>query len=316
MIDPLRAVGTPLPELTPPAPVTPTAAKPVTGPAKDRNALSGAKAGSASTPVALFGATPPEAKSDKPQKPWGIRSVNLHWGPELAYYGKSDMRLQQPGTQTDVTLHDVKAVQRTTFDAFYNWPNGYFQIDEPQSAFGISTQFNNGFGFELNAKHNKYVVYDRDQMVRMTGTIGGEAVDEMRPMSSLQPQYEVAHGMNQLGVMGTYAFELPAIGKKDRFNLITKAGPQALMNWTYSKTVNPQSGVTEEGPGQYRFGGMGAVVENELRYAVRDRVTVGLSHSVSFLANRGNAIAGGTINHNVWANQFNLSLGYNVFKRK
>jgi hypothetical protein len=314
MIDPNRPVGA-MPAMAPRdgTPVKSTAkADPAPTPAGDQAALSGARSGSAGQAVALVDAAPQKS----PAKPWGIRSVNLHWGPELAYYGKSDMRLQQPGTGTDVVMHDVKAVQRTTFDAFYNWPNGYFQIDEPQSAFGISTQFNNGFGFELNAKHNKYVVQDRDQMVRMTGTIGGQAVDEERPMSSLQSQYEVAHGMNQIGVMGTYAFELPTIGKKDRFNLITKAGPQALMNWTYSKTVNPQSGVTEEGPGQYRFGGLGAVVENELRYAVRDRVTVGISHSVSFLANRGNAIAGGTINHNVWANQFALSLGYNVFKRK
>ncbi len=306
----------------PPVTVTPAAATTVGVTPADGLSLQSGKQPSGATPVSLMTdpahASPSAsagAKTDPPvptksaDNPWRVTSVNVRFGPHLAFYGNTDIHFSQPGYGNDVTLHGVAAKQRTTFDAFYHWAHGWPQYDEPQSSTGISAGFANGWGLEANLKHNKYIVEDRHQEVLYTGTLNGQAVDAVRPLDDFVGQYEISGGLNQVSLLATHTTHLPAFSPKDRFSLITKAGPSGLLTWTNSNLRNP-SGQMEEGPRRYHIGGYGFVAENELRYEVRKKVSFSVAHSVGYANVVSSEITGGHAKLGIWANQLAFGLGY------
>jgi hypothetical protein len=246
----------------------------------------------------------------KPDRPWAIRSVNVRYAPMRVIYGKSTINFQQPAYGTNVTLKDVAAQDRTSFEYLYTMPNGWPQLDEPQTSMGVSATFANGYGVEANLKHNKYIVQDRSQQVQFDGTIAGQEVHGMRPLNEFVQQYEISGGLNQVSLLGTRTMELPAFSPKDRFSLILKAGPGALITYTNSRLKDDQ-GQFEQGPQRFHLGGVSVMGETELRYDVRKRVAVSLSNSFSYCHVASSQLAGGgKATHNIMASQVALGVGY------
>lgn len=273
--------------------------------------------GMAAATVALGDPAPAKAATKSEPKPWGIRSINFHYSPMVVGYAPSTMHFTQPGYGTDLTIKDVHAKQRTSFDAFYNWPNGYLQIDEPQSSWSLGAQFNNGYGVEANIKHNKYTIPDLDQQREFSGTVGGQPVSGKHPVGDYLQQYEICTGLNEVSIEATKAFQLPA-GKKDRFELISKVGPSIYVDAPRSRIVNPSGGidVQTDGNNAYQVDGFGATVENELRYEFRRHVSVSVAHAVSYANLNSVPIPGGNAKQQIWSNQFSVGLGYTINTHK
>jgi hypothetical protein len=254
-------------------------------------------------------AATPQAKPKAEGKPWGIRSVNFHYSPMVVAYAPSTMHFSQPEYGTDLTIKDVHAKQRTSFNAFYQWDNGYLQIDEPQASTSLGVQFNNGNGLEANVKHNKYIIPDIKQQREFSGTVGGKPVDGKHELGEYLDQYEICTGLNEISLEATHAFKLPS-GAKDRFELISKAGPSVYLNNPRSRVVSPKGEVEVRPDGKYEIEGFGGIVENELRYEFRKHVSVSVAHSVSYTNLTSVPIAHGTASQQIWSNQFSVGLGY------
>jgi hypothetical protein len=290
---------------------------PVPALAGDSLKTSSLAAGRGAKPASLFAEG--QAPGDKPaaDRPWRMTSLNIRYAPERVIYGKSTIHFQQPAYGTDLTIKDVQAHDRTSFEYLYTMPNGWPQLDEPQTTVGISGGFANGYGFEANLKHNKYIVGVPGQQVEFQGTLGGQDVSGTHPLSDYVGQYEISGGLNQVSLLGTKSLNLPAFSPKDRFSLIVKAGPGALVTWTNSHLMNDK-GEMEQGPRQYHLGGYSLLGETELRYEVRKRVAVSLSNSFSYCHVASSQIAGGgKATHDILASQVALGVGYTFnFKDK
>lgn len=293
----------------------PTIPAAVPPPARDSLTTTVATGRPTGGPVSLFADPPPATAPTLPDKakgdrPWRLTSLNVRYAPERVIYGKSTIHFQQPAYGTDLTIKDVQAHDRTSFEYLYTMPNGWPQLDEPQTTIGIAGGFANGYGFEANLKHNKYIVGVPGQEVEFQGTIGGQDVSGMHPLSDYMGQYEISGGMNQVSILGTKTLPLPAFSPKDRFGLIVKAGPGALVTYTNSWLKNDK-GEMEKGPQHYHLGGFSVLGETELRYEIRKRVAVSLSNSFSYCHVASSQIAGGgKATHNVLASQVALGVGY------
>jgi hypothetical protein len=332
MIDPNRPVG--MPPATEPKPAAKPAGEPATradAPAsltiKDSTAKVG-PAPSAATAVSLFADSKPASQplpdlgtgksAEKTEKPWKLQSLNVRYGLMFSNtYAPSDIHIKDPVNGTDMTIHDVKGRQRLSAHYLYSMPNGHPQPDEPQSEIAISGKFNNNWGFEANLKHHKYVVMtgeDADQQVRMTGTLNGAPIDEVRSLRDYLPEYQITNGLNQISLMATRSFELPH-PKKDGFTYNLKAGPSVMMPYVKSTVVNAD-GTTTRQSGPYQFGaGFGGQIQHSLRYDFRHRVSLELTHGASVMTvKNGSMPNGGTANQTVWANSFALTLGYTIGK--
>ena len=262
-------------------------------------------------------------KTDSPPaaNPWHLKSMNVRYG--LMYhvgYANSDIRLQNASRGTDVTLHNVAAHNRLSASYLYSMPNGFPQPDEPQYEAGISGKFENNWGFEVNIKHNKYVVMtgeDPDQQVHMTGTIEGRPVDEVRSLKGYLPEYQITDGLNQFSFMATRSFNLPH-PKKDSFTYNVKAGPSVLMPFVKSTIINGD-GTESHQEGPYKFGaGFGGQIEQSLRYDFRNQVSLEVTHGISGMSvTNGSSPDGGKSSQVVWAQQFGVTLGktFNFHKK-
>lgn len=225
-------------------------------------------------------------------------------------YSKSDITIVQPAYGNRYTLHDVAAVERTSFEYIYSFPKGYPQIDEPESTVKVNyLDRQKNIGAEVSLDHHKYVVKDFNQQVRVAGTIGGQPVDEVRSLGDMMWQYEHTTGLNRVSLKFTKAFELPA-PRKDSFTFNTKLGPAAYVLWTRSALYNHQGDpAAEKKSGPYHLGGYGCTLENSLEYTFRNQVSLELFHALSYANLTDALITNGHAQQSFWINQFGFTLG-------
>lgn len=166
----------------------------------------------------------PAIQTKKSAKKHWLTGMYLQWGYNNVWYTKSNIHFRLSNGD-HFMLHHAKAHQRTSFDALYKKP---LQISIPQYNYRIGFYINASRtkAIELNFDHTKYVVTD-GQTVRVTGTIGGEKVDENKV---LDPQtflhFEHTDGANWLH-LNYVSLDTLLYSKKLKRNLIStvwKAG--------------------------------------------------------------------------------------------
>jgi hypothetical protein len=243
------------------------------------------------------------------QNPWRIKSLHIAYGLQNVQFSNSDIHIKQPDYNTDVTLHNVKGEQRTSYT--YIWGQPRFAPDEPEFKAKASIEFENHFGLEADIKHNKYTVQDFDQNLMMNGTINGESVNEARPFNSLSDLYDITAGNHQLSLLATYSIPLPS-PKTQAFSFNTKLGPSAIVSYSHNSLKNPSGEFEEVNREKIVFAGYGATMENSLKYDLGSKlggITLELSHSLSYLNFTNVPVSHGTASQGMWASQFALTIG-------
>lgn len=238
-----------------------------------------------------------------------VKSMNIYYGVmPWNSYGNSNIHIKQPGLDTDVVISGVKHDQRTSMSYLAGKPR--FAPDEPQFDAGVGVQFENKFGIDLNLKHNKIITDGYDQEVHFKGKIHGQQIDETAPLNSFINHYELTKGNTQISLQGTYTVDLPA-PKNHKFSFITKAGPSAIVSYSRAEMKTPD-GNFERNMSSLNLVGFGGIIENGLRYELpksMGRVSVELSHSLSYLNFTNYPVLEGTGSHSQFANQFSIKLG-------
>jgi len=230
-----------------------------------------------------------ESKSGKAQDNgtgWKVKSVHLNLGYVLdnQILHTGPMRLKNAEQGTDLTLSGYEQTDRKNWEYLQIKPGQRFAPDEPQFNLGVNLGFENGFGLELDAKHNKIIMAGYEQDVHFSGTLHGEAIDETRPLNSFMAQHEQTLGNLQLSALGSYSFELPAPAQH-RFSFITKAGPSLITTNTRFQVKGPD-GELQGGTSGLQVAGYGASIENGLRYQLgpkAGRLGLELTHALSYL---------------------------------
>jgi hypothetical protein len=259
-------------------------------------------------------------KSDPTPNPWKVKTVHFNAGYMINnnVIPVGPMHIVNENYGTDLTITGFKQIDRRNWDSISFKKGERFAPDEPQFNLGANVTFENNFGVELDAKHNKIIMADYDQVVHFQGMMNGTYVNQDAPLNSFLAQHEHTYGNMQVSVMGTYTFDLPA-PKNNKFSFITKAGPSLVTVASHSQIKNPQ-GEFEGGESKVTLAGYGGIVENGLRYQFGPKVGrlgVELTHSLSYLNYAKYPMNGGYTGSNVDINNsFALKLTVGLYGNK
>lgn len=264
----------------------------------------------AAEPVDLFG-TRPNQTSDAKDGPWKVRSVHVNAGyiANQTILHTGPMHIKNAAYGTDVTISGIHQ------EARYNWSNinpfsgDRFAPDEPQNVMGVNLEFNNGFGLELDAKHNKVIVGDYNQTVHFNGTINGTPIDQDAPLNTFMQQHEQTYGNEQISMLATRSFDLPAPAQH-RFAYIVKAGPSLIISTTRTSVLNGDH--FDQTTSGFGVAGWGATVENGLRYELGPKLGhagVEVAYGLSYLDYaKYPVVGGGTGSHDAINGQLTVKL--------
>ena len=220
------------------------------------------------------------------KKGWQVKTVHLNYGYVLdnQVLHTGPMRIQNSELGTDVSISGAQQVDRKNWEYLKIQKGQRFAPDEPQFNVGVNLGFANGFGVEVDAKHNKIIMDGYDQNVEFDGQINGAEVHHTAPLNSFMQQHEQTLGNLQLSALGTYSFDLPAPGRH-RFSLISKAGPSLITSNTRSQFKGP-NGEFSGGTSKLQVVGYGVTLENGLRYQFGPKLAqlgLELTHGLSYL---------------------------------
>jgi len=188
------------------------------------------------------------AQSGQVQTKLGVFYVGV--GTHDAWFTKSDIHLKT--SSYDFILKNVKG----TDDQFLHATGGPIQYD-----YQVGYYFKKkNFGIEYNFDHIKYFAR-HDQNVRTVGTINGQKIDEVLPITTYVQNYEHTNGANYVLLNFVKWKELMKNKNSDRIlNLLLKAGAGAVVPRTNSTIMNKHRDDT------YNIAGYVFALEGGLRY--------------------------------------------------
>lgn len=114
-----------------------------------------------------------------------IKEVYVSWGYNAEWYTHSSVHVSQPALGNNYTLQNVKAHDHL------GWDDGLLSkaISIPQYNYrlGFLLDEENGWGFEINFDHTKYII--SDQNMRITGKLSDHPVDSTIAFNSANGFY-------------------------------------------------------------------------------------------------------------------------------
>jgi hypothetical protein len=236
---------------------------------------------------------------------WQNHAFYGSWGYNREGYTPSDLHFYSPD-EYDFVVHDAIASDRPTFNAILDSP---LDVTIPQYNFRLGMFLNNDRtqAIEINFDHTKYVVNDW-QTARVTGTIFGKTVDEMRV---LDPQnflhFEHTNGANFLQINYVRQWSLLQNKAKSR-NLLTAIGKIG------AGIVIPKTDVTmwgKELDNEFHVAGYTAALEAGVRYYPFRRFFLEPTIKGGFVNYTDVLTIGkGRANHSFWYIEGIVSAGY------
>lgn len=251
---------------------------------------------------------------------WKVKTVSANFGyvVDNNVIHTGPMKIVNEKNGTDLTITGYKQVDRKNWENINPLSGHRFAPDEPQFNLGVNVGFENNFGVELDAKHNKIIMDGYDQNVHFEGMMNGKYVNETAPLNTFMQQHENTFGNMQISTLGTYKVDLPA-PKDHKFSFITKLGPSLVTTNTHSRVKNP-SGEFDNGTSKFAIAGYGGIAENGLRYQFGPKVGrlgVEATHSISYLNYANYSLVGGsTASHSAVYNSFAVKLTMGISGNK
>ena len=159
-------------------------------------------------------APPPAAQATTP---W--REYFVSWGYNGDSFGKSDLHISQPSLGNEFTYLVVRARDSKGWTDLFN-----HSLTVPQYNIRFGFFFNQKWGVEVAMDHIKWIV-EEDQEVRMTGTLGGSAVDTQVTLTPEVLRYQLNNGANP--IFFNVIRRIPLVGEPRRtghISFLAKAG--------------------------------------------------------------------------------------------
>lgn len=249
------------------------------------------------------------------------------YGPFLAYYPKTDMRLTNE--DTDLTITGLQPIQRSGLHHYKFWSGDTrpFQfIDEPQNKIGLELANDNYFvGLEYSHPkilfQDNYATPENNHHVAMNGTIGNLPVSESDArLGAYIYQIQASHGNTNISAYAGKIFNL--LNKKSKHDLELRLGAGAGIAFANGVTkywVDGQQGLKINENQGMKVYGWNAMGRGGVRYTFpRDRVSLGVNYDLNYTRIDG-PIGDFHVESNVIGHHIGLSLGVrldDLFKKK
>ncbi|MGZ3851928.1 MAG: hypothetical protein ACXVBX_04000 [Flavisolibacter sp.] len=218
-------------------------------------------------------------------------------GSHVAGYTNSDIHLKSTAQPSfDFVLEQVKG----TDDKFLASTGGAMQYDYQ---FGYYFKKKN-FGIEYNFDHVKYFA-KHDQTVRTVGTVNGQKVDEVLPITTYVQNFEHSNGGNYF--LLNFVKWKDLVASKDRkriLDLMYKAGAGIVMPKTNSTIMNNHKDDT------YNVAGYVIALEGGIRYNFLKNMFIESSVKGAFANYSHILIYNGTGRQHWFSGQFLLMAGF------
>jgi hypothetical protein len=216
-------------------------------------------------------------------------------GTHKIFYTQSDIHLIGKGNPSfDLTLKNVKAK-----DDFFLKGNG----GAPQYDYKLGYYFTKKkFGIEFNFNHVKYFVR-KDQVVKTTGFINEQKVDNDAPVTTYVQNFEHSDGANYLLLNFVKWENLPHKPGRDPLVLQLKAGAGPVVPKTNSTILNNQW------DDHYQIAGFVLALETGLRYHFHKNFFIEPSFKGAYADYRKFLIADGYGSQRWFSAQFILAAG-------
>jgi hypothetical protein len=180
----------------------------------------------------------------------------VQWGYNQEKYANTDIKFSQPALGNDFTLQGVRMADNRVWDLFDH------SITVPQYSFRVGKFIGKNTGIELNFDHAKAHAVE-EESARMTGTLAGQAVDQIVRVGSVLRPYKLNNGANF--VLFNVVQRLPLVGEPGKTGSIS-ALARAGVGFMVPHTENSVLGEPNEAGFQY--GGLGAGLEGAIRFHI------------------------------------------------
>src|SRR5882762_9653459 len=195
-------------------------------------------------------------KKDK-KKSHFIKEVYISWGYNTEWYTRSNVHVVQPSLGNDYTFSHIKGHDHK------GWDEGLFQeafsIPQYNYRLGFLLDETNGWGFEINFDHTKFIFSDQDAHIK--GTLGHRPVDSTVAFNEANGfYYYLNNGANFLLFNVTKKFHiLETYDKKIKVDFLGKFGVGPLIPHTQNSLFGK---LNHQG---FQFGGWNTGAEGSLR---------------------------------------------------
>jgi hypothetical protein len=227
------------------------------------------------------------------------------WGYNKEWYTHSDVKVNQPGLNSNYKLHNVRSHDHI------GWDEGLFSIpiSIPQYNYRLGFFFNKkkGLAFEINFDHTKHIIQD-GQPLRISGTLNGRQVDSTINFSEGNGfYYYLNNGANFLlfnivkrwnwQESKTGNFKIDALGKAGIGPVIPH-----VQNAFFGKTNDPG----------FQLGGWNIGVEGAVRATFYKAVYLEFSNKIDYARYSNLKVYEGTAKQAFGTYELILSLGFTI----
>ncbi|MFI5163858.1 MAG: hypothetical protein ACHQHP_01280 [Bacteroidia bacterium] len=220
------------------------------------------------------------------------------WGYNHEWYANNNIRISQPALNNNYTFVKAIGIDKP------GWTTGIFNkaLTIPQYNYRLGYVINEKWGFELNFDHTKYQI--PDQMLHMSGTYQGRAVDSVFARSINNLSYELNNGANfflfnavrRIAILGSDS-------SKVKIKLLLKGG----IGFVFPHVQNTIMG--EDNLPHFQFGGLDAGTEAGFQATFYKYFYLEFTNKVVYAMYRNLKIYGGTAKQNLACYELILSAG-------
>lgn len=232
------------------------------------------------------------------------REYFFSWGYNGDSYAKSDMHFEQPSLGNDFKLFGVLARDSK------GWTDGLFShsLTVPQYNVRFGLFFNEKWGLEVAMDHIKWIV-EQDQDVRVTGTIGGTAVDTRAVLTPEIIKYQLNNGANPIFFNLMRRYRLAGTPRRTGFlTFLAKAGG----GFAVPHTENTLFGQANEKGFQF-FQGWNLDVAAAVRVQLWRFIHFEFEDKLLYARYFGVNVDRGKAGHSVKANEFSFHFGVSLW---
>ncbi|MBC7387141.1 MAG: hypothetical protein H7301_13395 [Cryobacterium sp.] len=240
------------------------------------------------------------------------------WGYNRDFWAPGDIHISQPNLKNDFTLHHVRAVDFAQWNDSGSIFNKDLTVPQFNFRFGFFLEQQHEWALEFSLDHSKYSSVI-GQTARISGTVDGLPVDEMKTLDADYFNYRLHNGVNH--VMMSLVKRTPLFGDLNQpgsFSLLTKGGLGLIIPHAESTIMGKNSDVGPKkwgnmlgtSTGWWQLNGFTLGAEVAIRFTPFRPLFLELSDKLAYAKLWNVPVYQGRADQVLWMNSVLLAVGF------